>query len=193
MHTAKPKWPHAEAAAVAAQLRGLLAGACERIEVAGSLRRGKASVGDVELLYVPRIGEAVPPGGLLAVPGVNLADSVIAALLDLDVLTKRTNVNGRAMFGERNKLVRHAASGIAVDLFAATRENWWNYLVCRTGGSRSNIALCNAAIARGWKWHPYGPGFSRWHRGALEVQAMRSEREVFEFVALEYREPGERA
>jgi hypothetical protein len=29
-------------------------------------------------------------------------------------------------------------TGIPVDLFAATEDNWWNYLVCRTGPADSN-------------------------------------------------------
>lgn len=37
------------------------------------------------------------------------------------------------MYGSKNKLMRHRASGIPVDLFSATTANWFNYLVCRTG------------------------------------------------------------
>jgi DNA polymerase/3'-5' exonuclease PolX len=90
--------------------------------------------------------------------------------------------------------MRHVASGIPVDLFATTEACWHNYLVCRTGPAESNIRIAAAAKARGWKWNPYGEGFSRGGplAGPEEARALRSEREVFEFVGLPYTEPEER-
>jgi DNA polymerase/3'-5' exonuclease PolX len=79
-----------------------------------------------------------------------------------------------------------------VDLFTATRENFFNYLVCRTGGEESNIRVASAAIARGWKWNPYGNGFSRVVGLGSEHHDVTSEREVFEFVGLPYLEPWKR-
>lgn len=52
------KRPHADMLAVALEVRGLLALACTRIAIAGSVRRGKALVGDIEIV-------AQPAGGLL--------------------------------------------------------------------------------------------------------------------------------
>lgn len=46
----KTKQPLAVAAAIAAALVAELTPYCERIEVAGSVRRGKAQVGDLEVL-----------------------------------------------------------------------------------------------------------------------------------------------
>jgi DNA polymerase/3'-5' exonuclease PolX len=184
----KTKWPLAAAQMVARELWGVLAPACEAIEIAGSIRRRKPMIGDVEIVYVPRYDVAKLPDEMFAQAEQNMADLAIENLLLCGVLGKRTNVNGREMFGEKNKLVRHMATGMPVDLFATTEDAWFNYLVCRTGGSESNIAICNAAIARGWKWNPYGAGFSR----GDETRRMKSEREVFEFVGLQYLEPEER-
>lgn len=96
------------------------------------------------------------------------------------------------MWGAQNKLARHVASGVPIDFFTTTAANFWNYLVCRTGGARTNVAICNAAIKKGWKWNPYGEGFSRAAGLGREVHAVASEREVFEFVGLDYLEPGDR-
>jgi len=88
-------------------------------------------------------------------------------------------------------------SGIPVDLFATTEECWYNYLVCRTGGKETNLAICRAANAKGWSWTPYGPGFTC-HPGEVspeeytEQHLVHSEREVFEFVGLPYLEPRDR-
>jgi len=92
------------------------------------------------------------------------------------------------MYGRKNKLMLHRATGLPVDLFAATEDNWWNYLVCRTGPADSNMRICTAAQSKGWKWNPYGAGFSR----DGKVVAMTSEQEVFAFVGLPYTNPEHR-
>ena len=128
------------------------------------------------------------PADMFASITVNLADEAISALEKSGVLERRKNVKGSEMYGPKNKLMRHCASGLPVDLFAATAENWWNYLVCRTGPADSNTRICMAAQDRGWKWNPYGAGFSR----DGETRAMESEAEVFAFVGLPYAQPEER-
>ena len=134
----------------------------ERIIVAGSLRRRKTEVGDVEILFVPKMGKIADLLDLLGHPMVvNFAEAAIESLLLSGVLEKRRNANGVTAWGKANKLAVHQPSGIPVDLFTATLANWWNYLVCRTGGAENNVAICQGAIDRGWKWNPYGDGFSR--------------------------------
>ena len=203
--TAKVRFPFAVAWTIAEELRETLAPASERIVIAGSLRRRKPDVGDIELLYIPRVVPLRDPDDMFADRTANLADLVIRYLESVGALERRKNVNGSEMFGPKNKLMRHVRSGINVDLFAATPENWFNYLVCRTGPAESNMRIATAAQARGWKWNPYGAGFSvaavsdrrdaddgRRSETAATVLAVHSERAVFEFAGLEYREPWER-
>jgi DNA polymerase/3'-5' exonuclease PolX len=164
---------------------------CAKILVAGSLRRRKQLVSDIEILFIPRFLSEKDPGDLFGATRMsNATERAIAALLAAGVLTKRPNVNGVDAWGAKNKLGVHAATGIGVDLFTATPENWPNYLVCRTGGAENNVRICNAAIACGWKWNPYGDGFSRVN--PAETHVVQSEREVFGFVGLPYLEPWER-
>lgn len=101
---------------------------------------------------------------------------------------KNARTNPQNPESQKNKLLRHVESGIPVDLFATTEASWWNYLVCRTGGAQTNVRICNAAIAKGWNWAPYGAGFKT-REGLVPVH---SEREVFEAVGLKYLEPEER-
>lgn len=184
---ARPRFPRAIAQAVAEELIAALAPACERIQYAGSLRREKPTVGDVELLFIPRIG--LVPDGLFDLRPVPATDAVLDALLGANIIARRRNVRGAEMWGAKNKLAVHVASGIPVDLFAATPENWFNYLVCRTGPMESNVAIATAAQARGWKWNPYGPGFTD-HRGV--TIAAGSERDVFALAGLPFAEPPQR-
>ena len=188
MSAAKTKFPRAEAIAVAKELCVALTPMCSRLIVAGSLRRRRPEVGDVEIVFIPLV-ESVRDG-LFDQRPVSMADAVLELFLSSGRLAKRRNVNGSEMWGPKNKLAVHAASGIPVDFFSATPENWFNYVVCRTGGAESNTRIASAAQARGWKWNPYGAGFTDDQRTIVPV---KSEREVFEFAGLEYLEPWERA
>lgn len=196
----KQKWPWEVAHAVAQEILRALDGSVARSAVAGSLRRRKAYVGDVEILYIPKMVSMPDQQSLLReLVDVNMTEVTISDMERLGFLERRKNVKGAEMFGEKNKLMRHVKSGIPVDLFAATEENWFNYLVCRTGGADNNVAIASAAQRKGWKWNPYGPGFSREaHQGAYgdvaaAVHQVHSEEEVFKFAGLRYRPPCERA
>lgn len=185
----KPRFPRAEALAATREILAVLQPACRELIVAGSLRRRRDEVGDIEILYIADTETRDKEGTFWEKETVNLADEAISALEARGTLDRRENVLGSTMFGPKNKLMRHCASGIPVDLFAATEENWHNYLVCRTGPKESNVRLAEAAKARGLEWHPYGIGFSgqdgRWIKA-------ESERRVFEIAGVPYAEPWER-
>ena len=186
----KHRWPREIAWPLAVALMDELSPACERIIIAGSLRREKPTVGDIELLYIPAIRNLPNHASLFAedVP-TNLADLVIERLEKQRVLSRRVSAAGHTAFGEKNKLMLHHPTGIPVDLFSTTEEAFENYLVCRTGPAELNVAICDAAIERGWKWAPYGIGFVRPDQPPLVV---KKERDVFEYVGLPYREPNQR-
>jgi len=185
----KIKYPRADALAAAKVCVGLLKPVTERLVVAGSLRRGKADVGDVEILYIPRFETRPNPNDMFAGPvQCNLADEALYQALG-GIITTRPNVNGSDVWGAQIKLARHAASGIPVDFFSTTVESWFNYLACRTGPAESNTRVAAAAQRKGWKWKPYSPGFLDEHGDVVPVA---SERDVFEFVGLPYHEPRQR-
>jgi DNA polymerase/3'-5' exonuclease PolX len=163
----KPRHPLAAARAIATEIVDRIGPGCTRIEIAGSVRREKPDVGDIEIVFASRDGTA---------------ERQIDALVAEGVLVIRGG------YGPKNKFLRHVPSGIAVDLFATTEACWHNYMVCRTGPAASNMAIASAAIARGWRWHVYGSGFSR----GAEIFTPDSEAAVFEFVGLAARAPRDR-
>jgi DNA polymerase/3'-5' exonuclease PolX len=188
--------PAAEAKQVARDFVDVLHDVCERLVVAGSLRRRKPYVKDVEILFVPKFSSAaqVRSDFFIAPPApapVNLAERTIQTLLDARLIAPRPNVNGINAWGPTNKLAVHVPSGMRVDLFTATPENFFNYLVCRTGGERNNVEICEAANRKGWKWNPYGSGFTSLTTIAKHI--VTSERDVFDFVGIPYCQPWERS
>lgn len=112
----KTKKPYVEAMAVAEQLAAWLTPACDRIVVAGSLRRKCAEVGDIELVALPT-------------PLLNLfGEPTGETMLDLHLrgidLTKN---------GERYKQFTY--QGFQVDLFLATPDTFGYILMLRTGSA----------------------------------------------------------
>jgi DNA polymerase/3'-5' exonuclease PolX len=182
------RWPAAIARKVADELVQALRPRCEQICIAGSLRRGKAEVGDIEILYIPRLGQVRAPGELFPKAGW-LSDELLDEWLSKRVLTKRPNKNGVTAWGKLNKFATHAASGIDVDLFETTRERWFVSLVVRTGSAEMNTRLAASALARAIQLHAYGV-IER--TGTGEQIIPKTEREVFELCGVPYREPAER-
>jgi len=165
------------AEAIAEEIMGLLDGSCDRKEIAGSIRRRKPDVGDIEILCIPRFEG-----------GADSLDRRVQGLMFRGVLALRLNKLGRKVYGPKNKLMVHVPSGIGVDIFSTTEEFWPVSLVVRTGGKQTNMRIATAALQKGYQFHAYGSGFST---PSGEI-VCRSEREVFEAVGLPYREPWER-
>lgn len=187
----KKKYPRADAIRVAKEICDALKGKVEALIVAGSLRRRKELVGDVEIIFIPKIEDVVNREDLFgSFIESDLARNAIDDLLSRGILSKRLNERGSEMWGEKNKLATHVATGMPVDLFRATADNWFNYLVCRTGSSENNVRICTAAQRGGLKWNPYGSGFTRLSDGQ-EIK-VSSERDVFRIAGLEYLEPHQR-
>lgn len=154
----KTKHPRAKALEVARELTAALRDLCEpdRFIFAGSLRRLKPEVGDIEMVYVPRIELRADPDDLLGnqIP-TNLFDLCLDEWLRDGVITKRVGEKGGTSWGAGNKFAVHTASGIALDFFCANKRNFWTLLVCRTGSMENNTRICMAAEKRGLKWNPY--------------------------------------
>ena len=186
----KVKWPALDAMKVAEELIRELAPHCERVCFAGSLRRKKPEVSDVEIVYIPREEMRGNPNDLFFTPApTNVTDLVIERLETNHVLSRRKNVNGSEMFGEKNKLMVHVASGIPVDLFSTTVENWFVTLVVRTGSKETNLRLTNGAIARGGSLNAYGCGV-RWNNGHVAIAT--SEKAVFDLCGVPFMPPEDR-
>lgn len=175
--TLKTRYPLQQAQGVASEILRRLEPACERITIAGSIRRQKPVVGDIELLCIPRF-----------IDGIDQLDREIGLLVFQHVLGFRRNKLGSRVYGPKNKLMVHVPSGIGVDIFSTDEVCWPVALVVRTGGEKTNKRIATAALRKGYHFHAYGSGFS-----TPQVDIVcHSEREVFEAVDLSYLEPWER-
>ncbi len=181
----KGRHPYAEALRVAERLKALLSPFCERIEIAGSLRRRKETVGDIELVAVPK---------MLTVQGLFGPMGMDQSLLD-EHLAEHPDVYRQVRAGERMKELRF--EGYPVDLFVTTREQWGVIFTLRTGsadfsqwlvtsrekgGGRMDCRIVSEG--RVWRWVvPEGKPFAPPEREAL---ATPEEKDVFEALGVDW-------
>ncbi len=132
--------------AAANRLSGLivteLAPFCERIEVAGSIRRHQPEIGDVDLVCLPK--------------GEN----------GLHDLIERCLRSARCIKTGEQYRVFELRGGVQLDLWIAhagvldllgneTPPNWTSLLICRTGSKAFNIHLAQCAQRQGLHWNPH--------------------------------------
>ena len=176
----------AAAKAVADEVYAKLSPYCDRIAIAGSVRRLKPEVNDVELLYVPRI---IEDRDLFGEPlrGVDFIEEHILQLIVVGYFAYWLNKNGQRTFGPSNKFLVHQVSGVKVDLFTATLENCGMALVVRTGPKEFNIRMMQRFRELGKKGHAYG---------GVEVNGTEvncpDELTVFDLLEWPYLQPSER-
>ena len=173
---------------VAEEIVEMLKPACERIAIAGSLRRLKKQVGDIEILFVPRMSKR--PEGLFDERLVSVASEVIDQKLKEGYFAKRPSKIGVFTWGESNKLGIHVPSQIPVDLFSCPPENWWVSLVIRTGSKETNLRLTTCANRKNCTLNAYGFGVT--DRATGITTPAHSEQEVFELCGVPYLKPKDR-
>jgi len=163
----------------------------ERIEIVGSIRRRRPGVKDIELLFIPKFRlKAADLFSLKASEMTDCADNAINTMLTQGIIDRRVNKLDRVTWGKENKLAVHVESGIPVDFFATTQDKWWNSLVVRTGGKKTNVTIAQLALKKGWSLEAYGTGFRKLDGG--QHYQTTSEEDVFKFVGLACLAPPQR-
>lgn len=185
----KRKFDAEEAVPVAQELIALLQSCCERIEIAGSLRRCKDRVGDIELLFIPLVDTR--QADMFSTEPVDLAAEKINALLAAGFLAKRPSETGAFTWGRLNKLAVHVASGIPVDFFCEPdAADWPRSIAIRTGPKEFNVRLMESAPRHGHQAHAYGEALHKIPGGERVIA--KTEQEFIELCGLEYCEPNAR-
>jgi DNA polymerase/3'-5' exonuclease PolX len=129
--------PLQEALVLARELVALLSPACERIQIAGSIRRHKPDVGDIELVMIPKIQPV--SCNLFGEESVNLnlQFALVMDLIEQGVLSHRRDIHGRSACGDR--MQRLLYKGVATDLFCVLPPAQWGVILAiRTGPAEMN-------------------------------------------------------
>jgi len=135
--------------------------AVRQVSLAGSIRRMKETIGDIDLLAAS------------AEPG-----PVMAAFCTLPEVT-RVLVRGPT----KSSVV--LASGVQVDLRVVEEGQYWTALQYFTGSKDHNIALRRRALARGWSLSEYGVKEEK----SKKNLAGSTEEDLYKMLGLPYIEP----
>lgn len=121
-----------QALEIAEKVKALLAPHCERIEIAGSIRRKKPDVKDIEIVAIPKPFDT------------GLFESGIAT-----VVNQWQKVKGELPCKYTQRIL---PEGIKLDLFFAERGNWGLIYAIRTGSAEySHKVLATEWVKRGYK------------------------------------------
>ncbi|MEA3375463.1 MAG: DNA polymerase/3'-5' exonuclease PolX [Chloroflexota bacterium] len=144
-------------------LRGL--DAVERVEAAGSYRRKKETVGDLDILATSEAGEAVI--------------SRFVEYEDVEAIVSQGETRSTVVF----------RSGLHVDLRVVEERSYGAALLYFTGSKAHNIALRNMALDRGWKINEYGVWDTTGEAAEEEQIAGESEEEMYVLLDLPWIAP----
>lgn len=158
---------------------------CERIEIAGSIRRGKQWINDIELVAIPRI-VPVPPAedlwGNVSNPGETQRDPGFAEVVKRYA---ETIVKGEPRTAKYIQFLTR--TGVKVDLFTATRDNWGYIFAIRTGSAEFSKGLAHRWVKQGYEGKD-----GMLTRFGTPVP-VREERDLFDLLKLPYVNPSDRA
>jgi DNA polymerase/3'-5' exonuclease PolX len=129
----------------------LLRPACQRIEIAGSVRRGKARPNDIEIVAVPRWrGQATLMWGVE--PTENMLDLRCLELLATGQLEKRLDNQGRYCWGTgiKRAIFYQGKDYAPLDLFQVVGSAQWGVIYAiRTGPGDFNHRLVTSRALGG--------------------------------------------
>lgn len=116
-------------------VRDELWNACERIEIAGSIRRGEPEVGDIELLAIPR--------RISLFEGLEWEHTDSKLDQECEIQIARGNFARGARQGPKHKqfLVCWEGGEVSLDLFIVERSTWPVLMAIRTGPKSFSQAL----------------------------------------------------
>ena len=140
----------------------------ESVTPAGSLRRGKETVGDLDLLVTMR-------------PGLDKQKDVDAVATHI---LKYPGIQQTLAHGE-NKVSVLLESGLQVDVRLLDKESFGAALLYFTGSKEHNVALRGRANEMGWTLNEYALTTLK----GGKVIARKTEEEIYSKLKLEYIEP----
>lgn len=186
----KPKIPWDIAFKEAEKLSATLEPFAKQLAIAGSLRRCKSTVGDIEIVYIPKSGVYHRTGELFPTEFQDLVEVKVEEMLKSGTLAYRPKSDGSNVFGPKVKLLLITNPVIPLDLFSATEESWANTLMSRTGGKENNILIASTALRQGLEWLPSGSGFREKRTG--RIIPVKTEQQIYSVLGLKYISPEER-
>jgi DNA polymerase (family 10) len=145
---------------------------CTRAEVAGSIRRRKPTINDIDIVVLPK-----PQCWVQIIKEVRYS---------FDAVTEKQGDKLATLYVPFAS--KQGQGHVQVDLYRASEGTWGILLLIRTGSAEYNVYLCNLAIRKGYRL-AYSQGLLN-EKG--EVIASKTEQEVFQALGLPFIIPQDR-
>jgi len=146
---------------------------CDRIQIAGSIRRQKREVGDIEIVCIPRKIEV--DQDLFTKEKVNCNEFV-------EIIDSFEKVKGDAVKGKY--MQRILPEGIKVDIFTCARDNWGLIYAIRTGSAKfSHHVLASTWVKLGY----HSKNGYLW--SGLSMIPLHEEKDLFKQLRINYISP----
>ncbi|MEQ1888344.1 MAG: hypothetical protein ABL951_04080 [Alphaproteobacteria bacterium] len=174
-----------EAFQIATRIQIALAPHCEfeRCRIAGSIRRGKADVGDIEIVCLPKKEPEMTADMFPTATGKMVSTAQFHSIVQALVKTPDVgNPNGRNMRFEMHE-------GIKLDLFMPQAKDYFRIFAMRTGSADySHKVIATAWVRMGY--HGSENGLQK-QEGltTIAAPAWQSEHEFFEWLGLQWIDP----
>ena len=151
---------------------------CRNVMVAGSFRRGKPTINDLDIVVNQNLpSSTVRDPWLHAVKAVRYRFGAITEKQGDKLATLYLPFSGKDANGH-----------VQADFYCADSKTWGILLLVRTGSKEHNVKLCNLALNKGFRLQ-YSVGLTD---KAGRVVAGRTEEEVFSALGLAFVEPKDR-
>jgi len=154
-----------QARQIANNIKKILTPYCDRIEIAGSIRRGKPIVHDIDIVLIEK------PESALIIPSL---------LATIGAIT---------LNGSKIKRLHYGDADINIDIYTATPASWSTLLLIRTGSKENNIRLATIAKRKGWQLKANGDGLFNNHGDRI---AGDTEQSIYQVLDISYQEPHDR-
>lgn len=177
-------FPDTFAREIAEDLVTELSGFCDRMEIAGSLRRRRQAVNDIDIIAIPKFIQVKDESLFGAPVQENLLEKRLAQLCLRGELGLEAN-------GPKIKRFLKTVDGdtVPIDIYIATEQDWWTLLLIRTGSRNHNIKLARRAMDLHMALKADGSGLLTPGGSLIQIH---SEDEIFHRLGLAYRTPEER-
>jgi len=152
----------------------LLAPFCQRIEIAGSVRRKKPEVKDIEIVCISKVIDIIDTGTLFGTQELITHPNFVYEVNKLE------KVKGEPTGKYTQRIL---PEGINLDLFIANRDNWGYILAIRIGPDGYSKYLASTWVKQGFK----GVDGNLTKNG--EIIPVREERDLFWILGLDYVDP----
>lgn len=159
----KSNWAYSDALKLAETIKAQLSPYCDKIDIAGSIRRRSSLIGDIEIVCLPKqiqvhktvwkkgfspdiFGELTVPSDIIDYERSGLVNKTAPEFMEL--VNSWEKVKGEP---DGRYTQRMLPQGIKLDIFMPQAHDYYRIFAMRTGSPDFSLMIAKSWVARGWR------------------------------------------